>query len=305
MEFDELKCLLSLAQKQDWADAATACGLPQSALMSTIRSLETQYECSIVKPAYPFQGFTAEGERVLMWAREFCFATEELKRGFVESKRRSLIAPLLERRSVSPKRLCFPGPNANDLDLIVQAGLHSPDHGGLHPWRLLEFSGEHREALADQFEAEKLRRDPLAPALDLQRAREHALRSPVLLAFVVSPKARTRVPLREQWLSAGAALGNMLNAAHQLGFGAIMLSGERCFDPQLSAELGLQSIEFLAGFISLGSVAEAPPLRKHASPMDVMSLWRPQIVGQPCAIRSSLEIELPTTTPHDDSNRHH
>jgi nitroreductase len=35
------------------------------------------------------------------------------------------------------------------------------------------------------------------------------------------------------------ALGNLLNAAHQLGFGAIMLSGERCFDALLCAELGL------------------------------------------------------------------
>jgi len=275
MELEELKCLLCLAQKQDWASAAQACGLSESALMATIRAIEAEYQRPIVKPAYPFQGFTPEGERVLEWARDFCFASEELKQRFAESRRKAAIAPLLKRRSVSPKRLCAPGPNEHDMGLIVQAGLHAPDHGGLHPWRLIAFHEDQRALLASRFEAEKRRRDPLASAADLQRAREHALRPPVLVAFVVSPKPRTRVPAREQWLAAGAALGNLLNAAHQLGFGAIVLSGERCFDPVLSAELGVQPEEFVAGFISFGSVAETPPARKHAAPGDVLSRWVP------------------------------
>ena len=285
MEFDELKCLLCLAQKRDWAGAAQACGLTESALGAAIRTLEADYGHPLVQPGHPFQGFTPAGERVLEWARDFCFASEELKRCFAESKNRALVAPLLERRSVSPKRLCAPGPDAHDIGLIVQAGLHAPDHGGLHPWRLLEFHEDQRAALADRFEAEKRRRDPLAPAADLRRAREHATRPPVLMAFIVSPKARTKVPAREQWLAAGAALGNILNAAHQLGFGAIVLSGERCFDPLLGAELGLLPMEFLAGFISFGSVAEAPPARKHAPPEEVLSRWlpRPDMATQPRA----------------------
>ena len=275
MEFEELKCLICLAQKQDWALAAQACGLSESALLLAIRAIEVEYQQPIVKPAYPFQGFTDEGERVLEHAREFCFASEEAKRSYTEAKRRSFVAPLLERRSVSPKRLCAPGPSAHDIGLIAQAGLHAPDHGSLHPWRLLEFHADQRAALADCFEAEKRRRDPLAPAKDLQHARDHALRPPVLLAFIVSPKARTKVPVREQWLAAGAALGGMLNAAHQLGFGAIVLSGERCFDPELEAALGIGSSEFLAGFLSFGSVSEAPPARKHPSPDTVLSRWLP------------------------------
>jgi nitroreductase len=140
---------------------------------------------------------------------------------------------------------------------------------------VLEFRDGQRAALADRFEEEKRRRDPLASSTDLRRAREHATRPPVLLAFVVVPRARSKVPGREQWLAAGAALGNLLNAAHQLGFGAIMLSGERCFDPVLGAELGIKPDEFLAGFVSLGSVAEAPPARSHALPGQVWSAWIP------------------------------
>lgn len=305
MERENLECLVALGRERDWARAAKRCGVTEERLNHVVRAAEEEYGHAIVVPGHVFQGFTPEGERVLAWANDFCAAFEQLAQCFAASRRRTLVAPLLKRRSVSPKRLAGPGPSTHDVALIAQAGVHAPDHGGLHPWRLLEFADEQRAQLADRFEAEKRRRDPLAPASDLERAREHALRPPVLLAFIVSPKARTQVPQREQWLSAGAALGNMLNAAHQLGFGAIVLSGERCFDPQLSAELGLQPAESLAGFISLGSVVEAPPTRKYASPEDVLSHWQPHGTGTAGTPRYQPEADLEIDPTHDDSNRHH
>ncbi|TAL68383.1 MAG: nitroreductase [Burkholderiaceae bacterium] len=180
---------------------------------------------------------------------------------------------LLARRSVSPRRLQTPGPDAAELDRLIQAGLRAPDHGGLHPWRIIEFRARSRATLARCFEQEKLRRDPLASAIDLKRAREHATLAPVLLGFVVAPRQLSKVPLREQWLGAGAALGNILNAAHQLGFGAIVLSGERCFDAILVRQLGLSETEFLAGFISLGTIAETPPPARQKLSQDVWSCW--------------------------------
>lgn len=187
--------------------------------------------------------------------------------------REQAVRALLSRRSVSPKRLVAPGPGQQALDLLLQAALTAPDHGGLRPWRVIEFRSEQRNELAALFEQEKLRRDPLATAVDVLRARDHALMPPVLLAFIVAPHARTKTPLREQWLSAGAALGNLLNAAHQLGYGAIVLSGERCFDPQLTGALGLKADEQLVGFVSIGTVAKAPPEARRPLAQTVWSCW--------------------------------
>jgi nitroreductase len=142
-----------------------------------------------------------------------------------------LLEAMLTRRSVSPKRLALPAPSREALNSIIGAGLRAPDHGGLLPWRVIEFPIESRPALADVFAAEKLRRDPVASTDDIARAREHATKAPAVLAFVVRPERHPLVPIHEQWLGAGAALGNMLTAAHLLGFGAIVLSGERCEDP--------------------------------------------------------------------------
>jgi nitroreductase len=88
------------------------------------------------------------------------------------------------------------------------------------------------------------------------------------------------VPLREQWLGAGAALGNLLNAAHQLGLGAIVLSGERCFDATLLAQLGIGDDEFLAGFVSLGQVVSQPPARTPPETAPLCSRWQPARSGR-------------------------
>jgi nitroreductase len=187
----------------------------------------------------------------------------------------TLASLMAARRSVSPRRLCRPGPSADVLNEIIEIGMRAPDHGGLVPWRVIEFDDGDRAALADLFEAEKVRRDPLASADDRLRAREHATHAPTVLAFVVRAERHPIVPMMEQWLSAGAALGNMLMAAHAMGFGAIMLSGERCQDPPLLEALGLTAHEVLAGFISIGTIDKPPPAAPSRPASRVRSRWQP------------------------------
>lgn len=187
----------------------------------------------------------------------------------------AVVGTLLSRRSVSPKRLQGPGPGREMVNTILDAGLRAPDHGGLLPWRVVEFPADSREALADLFEAEKVRRDPLVSNEDRVRAREHALHAPVVLAFVVRPERHPLVPKHEQLLCAGAALGNMLMAAHALGFGASMLSGERCSDDTLREALGVLAEETLAGFVSIGTIAKAPSPAKKPSRERVWCEWAP------------------------------
>lgn len=266
--------LLALDRERDWARAAQACGISDNALAQAIRSAEAEFGHALVRAGRPFQGFTREGEQVLAWARQFAQAVDALKHCFADTRKRAGLAPLLARRSVSPRRLAMPGPDSGDMDLMIEAALCAPDHGALHPWRVLEFPAHQRGALASLFEQEKLRRDPLAPADDIRRAREHATRAPALIAFIISPRPRSRVPVREQWLAAGAALGNFLNAAHHLGFGAIVLSGERCFDPALHSALGLREGEHLAGFISLGTITSQPSPRATVAPSSMRTAWQ-------------------------------
>lgn len=276
--------LLALQRTLDWGGAARACALSREGLQESIARAEAEYGQKLVVRGDPFAGFTEPGLQVLEWARSLTDSVEELKQVFATSRKRAALAALTGRRSISPKRLGEPGPSQEDIDLMIEAALCAPDHGSLHPWRVLTFERDQRQALACLFMEEKLRRDPLASRADLDRAMEHATRSPVLLAFIVSLQERRNVPFREQWLGAGAAIGNFLNAAHQLGFGGILLSGDRCFDPPLKAALGVGPHEFLAGFISLGSITAAPPARRKPQAQSMRSQWAPVSPGPDMAV---------------------
>ncbi|HVZ00758.1 MAG TPA: nitroreductase [Dongiaceae bacterium] len=200
-----------------------------------------------------------------------------------ETDRARLLADLawmLERRSVAVKRLGDPGPDRGQLDFILHAALAAPDHGALRPWRLVRCTKESRARLAEIFVRGKLRRHPDSTGIQLEREREKALRPPVLLAVISSPRVgHAKVPEAEQVASAGAALEAILLAAHGLGFGAIILSGDRCLDADLQGALGVAAGETLLGFISIGSIVDEPKHAPRPALADVMFDFDGERVG--------------------------
>ncbi|HUN94329.1 MAG TPA: nitroreductase family protein [Burkholderiaceae bacterium] len=271
----QFEILVALAREGDFGRAARSCGLGLPEMHAILREAELMYGRPLLHKVEAFRGFTPMGQVVLACARKRMGDDGDPLALETDAVEVDSLRALLSRRSVSPARLGRPGPTRQQVDLMLKAALRSPDHGGLLPWRVIDFPNETRAGLAQLFEQEKRRRDPLASTDDLRRARDHATRPPRLLAFVVSPRQRAGVPMREQFLAAGAALGSLLAAAHALGFGAIVLSGDRCFDEALASQLGLGAGEFLAGFVSLGRVLKAPPERPYAEPEAMISTWEP------------------------------
>jgi DNA-binding transcriptional LysR family regulator len=66
---DKLEFLLALAREQHFGRAAEACGVTQPTLSAGVKQLEDSMGVLLVNRGSRFQGFTAEGERVLEWAR--------------------------------------------------------------------------------------------------------------------------------------------------------------------------------------------------------------------------------------------
>jgi nitroreductase len=174
------------------------------------------------------------------------------------------------RRSIAVKRLGEPGPNPDELGIILRAALAAPDHGALRPWRVIRCSQASRARLAYLFVTGKLERHADSTEVQLEREREKATRPPVLLALIASPKrGHDKVPVEEQLATAGAAIQSMLIAAHGLGYGAIILSGSRCSDAGVRAALEVGAEETLLGFISIGSIVEEPKLAPRPNLGDV------------------------------------
>ena len=190
----------------------------------------------------------------------------------------SLVLTLIgSRHSVAPKRLQAPGPDDGQLLQMVDAAACAPDHRGLRPWRLLRIADHQRTALADLFEA--CLRDRFGPfdlppsADDLAKSRDKAQRAPTLLLAVLKAMPNDpEVPLTERAVTLGAALMNLLLAAHGLGFAAMLTSGRAVRSARFAQAMGLAADEQAVCFVSVGT-ALAGQRRARGSAADYLGDW--------------------------------
>lgn len=145
-----------------------------------------------------------------------------------------LLESLARRYSQGPRQLAAPGPTRAQLEQAVALAARAPDHLGLAPWRFVLVGAGQRARLGELFAAAARRRG--APAAEVERAPHHAAKAPALLAVVAQVREDVaEVPPHEQWMSVGAAVMNLLDALHLMGFGAKLLSGDSVHDTAVQA----------------------------------------------------------------------
>jgi DNA-binding transcriptional LysR family regulator len=76
---DKLEFLLALAREHHFGRAADRCRVTQPTLSAGIKQLEHQFGVLLVDRGARFRGFTAEGERVLEWARRIVADTRAMR----------------------------------------------------------------------------------------------------------------------------------------------------------------------------------------------------------------------------------
>ena len=176
---------------------------------------------------------------------------------------------LLSRRSGSAKSMTGPGPNAAELDTIVQAATRVPDHGKLVPWRFLVFEGDARAGMGQILAQCLCEDDPNVSEERLRAERERFCRAPVVVGVVSRVREATPIPEWEQILSAGACCQTLVLAAHAMGYVANWITEWCAYHPHVRERIGLKPGERIAGFIYIGK--PAAPLEERARP-DVASL---------------------------------
>lgn len=188
-----------------------------------------------------------------------------------------LLATLLQaRQTILPKRLGVPGPDAAQLQAILAAAAHAPDHGCLLPWRFVLVPQDARQALAEVFAQALRERDPAATPEQQAQAREKAYRAPVLLLLVVDELAGDpEIPPAERILSAGCAVQNLLLTATAQGFGSALTSGKALQSPALRALFALSERDRALCFVSVGSVLSRKPARARPMPAQYLGTLVP------------------------------
>jgi nitroreductase len=159
----------------------------------------------------------------------------------------------LETRT-SAGRVAEPGPSPEQLERLLRAADHAPDHGRLKPWRLIVLKDAMRAAFTAAAAQAKRARIPNMTEEQLAAERDKISRSPsiVVIGCAVN-REQTKVPEIEQVVAAGAAAQNLFLGAHDLGYGVMWKTGAAAYDPAVKATLGLRPDDHIVAIMHLGS----------------------------------------------------
>ena len=181
------------------------------------------------------------------------------------------LASLDARRSVPSRLLAAPGPDAGQLQRLLEAASRVPDHGKLVPWRFLIITGDTRLQLGELLAARAVERDAGASASAIEKDRLRFSFAPLIVTVIGRLTPGHKVPELEQLLTGGSVCFALLQAAQALGFGAQWLTGWAAYDPVVTARLGVAANERVLGFMHIGTPTDLAPERDRP---DVASLTR-------------------------------
>lgn len=176
---------------------------------------------------------------------------------------------ILTRRSVPKVREEVPPRDV--IEKLLEAAIRAPTHHLTQPWRFLVLAGDDRLAIGDAWAAAEGATGEAA-----NKIKAKPLRAPVIIVVIDRPKDHLpKVVKLEEHHSVGAAMQNILLAAHDLGLGAMIRTGAAASYPEVKEVLGVSEGEAIAGFIYVGYPQEAgdrPMTRRD--PLDTCVEWR-------------------------------
>lgn len=188
--------------------------------------------------------------------------------------RSSILSLLQTRRSAKPRELVGPAPTQEELERILTMAVRVPDHGKLHPWRLVTVPQDQRDALAIIFRQALSEEDAAAPTAKHEKADEFAHYAGQLVVLISAPAQGHKIPVWEQELSCGAVGMNLLLAATAMGYVAGWVTGWYTYSERVRRAF-CNPGERIAGFIFIGQPSRELEERPRAALREVWTEWQP------------------------------
>jgi nitroreductase len=158
------------------------------------------------------------------------------------------------RRSIG--KMTGERPTREQIELLLEAATHAPNHHNAQPWRFIVLAGNAREelgtvmamSLADRLEETSSEKAQAT----LNKERNKPLRSPVVIVVVAESPKQPKVMEIENIEAAAAAVQNMLLTAEEMGLACMWRTGDAAYDPHVKQWLGLESGEHIVAFLYVG-----------------------------------------------------
>lgn len=183
---------------------------------------------------------------------------------------------LLTRRSV--KFVQAPGPSADQLDLILRAAMCAPDHGATRPWRFALVRGAAIPKLLDIAIAAGEAAGTPIPENKIEGSRRWLSNVPLMVAIACKLDHGGKIPEHERMLAVGAAVTNILNAAHMLGFSAYWSTGIGTYLEGVGDTLGFDALDYqFMGYLSIGTPINEAPAIERPDYHPFVTEWAPTV----------------------------
>lgn len=147
-------------------------------------------------------------------------------------------------------------PTRAQIEQILEAATHAPNHHNVQPWRFLVLAGQARAELGEIMAEALLARAGALPAENgpaiLEKERHKLLRAPVVIVAAAEYPRQSGVLEIENIEAVAAAVQNMQLVAQELGLASMWRTGDAAYDPRIKHWLGLAPEDHIVAFLYLG-----------------------------------------------------
>lgn len=158
------------------------------------------------------------------------------------------------RRSIS--KMTAQSPTRTQIEQILEAATHAPNHHKVEPWKFIVLAGKARNELGEIMAAtlaEKLASTEQTNAQAIiEKERNKPLRSPVLIVVAAEHATQPNILDIENIEATAAGVQNMLLAAEEMGLAAMWRTGDGVYDLNIKKWLGLVPEDHIVAFLYLG-----------------------------------------------------
>ena len=189
-------------------------------------------------------------------------------------KTTSILEIIAQRRSIG--KMTGERPTRAQIERILEAATHAPNHHNVQPWKFVVLAGSARAELGDVMAQALLARSgPLEGEKGkamLEKERNKLSRAPVVIVVAAEHPQQSNVVEIENIEAAAAAVQNMLLVAEELELAAMWRTGDAAYDPRVKQWLKLAPEDHIVAFLYLGYPA-IPRQQRRPVPFQEKTTW--------------------------------
>jgi nitroreductase len=165
---------------------------------------------------------------------------------------------LIKRRR-SMGKMTGERPIRQQIEVLLEAATHAPNHHNTQPWKFIVLAGSAREELGTVMAkslANRLEETSSENAqARLNKERNKPLRSPIVIVVVSEAPKQPNVMEMDNIEAVAAAVQNMLLTAEEMGLACMWRTGDAAIDPHVKQWLDLDPGDTIVAFLYVGYAA--------------------------------------------------